>query len=84
MKKHEETRNAWLVKTKHARPEIPGYDREKAKLQFPKTVSTWNGFLREEFTIGGRRAFIVFPDKPVAPGKEQLWIWRPQFSIISL
>ena len=79
MKKHEETRNAWLVKTKHARPEIPGYDREKAKLQFPKTVSTWNGFLREEFTIGGRRAFIVFPDKPVAPGKEQLWIWRPQF-----
>ena len=40
--------------------------------------------LREEFTVGGRRAFIVFPDKAVVSGKEQLWIWRPQFLIISL
>lgn len=50
-----------------------------AKRQFPRTVSVWNGFLREEFTVGGRRAFIVFPDKAVVSGKEQLWIWRPQF-----
>ena len=79
MKKHEKVRNEWLVKTGHARPEIPGYDPEMAKRQFPRTVSVWNGFLREEFTVGGRRAFIVFPDKAVVSGKEQLWIWRPQF-----
>ena len=28
--------------------------------------------------MDGRRAFIVFHDKAVVPGKEQLWIWRPQ------
>lgn len=79
MKKHQAARNEWLVKTGHARPEIPGYDQEMAQRQFPKTVSAWNGFLREEFTIDGRRAFIVFPEKPVASRKGLPWIWRPQF-----
>lgn len=71
-------------KTGHARPEIPGYDPEMAKRQFPRTVSVWNGFLREEFTVGGRRAFIVFPDKAVVSGKNSCGYGGRNFLIISL
>lgn len=79
LKKHEDIRNEWLLKTKHARPGVPGYDPEMAKQQLPKMISTWNGFIREEFVIGGRRAWIVFPRNAGESTKKQLWIWRPQF-----
>lgn len=79
LKKHEDIRNEWLIKTKHARPGVPGYDPEMAKQQLPKMISTWNGFIREEFVIGGRRAWIVFPRNAGELGKKQLWIWCPQF-----
>lgn len=40
------------------------------------TLSKWNGFEKRDFTIDGRKAFIVVPPRP-AKGKP--WIWRTEF-----
>lgn len=38
--------------------------------------STWNGFERIDFQVGGRNCLLVLP-KTAAPGKP--WIWRTEF-----
>lgn len=84
---HCDTRNAWLTRTKHIRPEIHGYSAELAQVatgaeqaaQQPTTPGIkgeWQGYEREDFTFQGRAASIVYPKK-AAPGNP--WIWRPQF-----
>ena len=84
MKKHEKVRNEWLVKTGHARPEIPGYDPEMAKRQFPRTVSVWNGFLREEFTVGAAGHSSSFPTRLLFLEKNSYGYGGHNFLIISL
>jgi pimeloyl-ACP methyl ester carboxylesterase len=40
------------------------------------TDTTWHGFKRVDFVVGGRPALLVLPKTP-APGKP--WIWRTEF-----
>ncbi len=40
------------------------------------TSSSWEGFVKKDFTIGGRESFIVCPEKPL-PGNP--WVWRTEF-----
>ena len=39
-------------------------------------LSDWKGFRRYDFTVDGREAFVVKPQKP-APGNP--WVWRARF-----
>lgn len=72
-----QTRNEWLNKTKHQRPEIPGYAASIPKFKDQNAVTNeWNGFEKCDFTFEGRKALIVFPKK-AAQGNP--WIWRPEF-----
>lgn len=77
MGRQTKTRNEWLGKTKHMRPQIPGYAPVIPRYKDQDTkISMWNGFEKYDFTFEGRKATIVFPEKSL-PGNP--WIWRPQF-----
>ncbi|MCB0685326.1 MAG: prolyl oligopeptidase family serine peptidase, partial [Saprospiraceae bacterium] len=43
---------------------------------FTQVDTTWNGFRMETFTLSGKSARIVFPEKPEP---ERHWIWRARF-----
>lgn len=86
--RNELLKHAWLTKTRHTRPGVPaGLPLDQAETQAvklmeeyrkagaPKT-STWNGYEKLDFNLGGRAALLVKPESP-APGKP--WIWRTEF-----
>lgn len=73
----EQLKNEWLGKINHKRPEVPGYSAHIPYFRAPgAAISQWNKFERQDFNFKGRKASIVFPEKPL-PGTP--WIWRPQF-----
>ncbi len=43
---------------------------------FPGRASTWNGYVRHDFKVGGRAAIVVSP-KEAATGRP--WVWRARF-----
>lgn len=43
---------------------------------FPGKKSNWNGFVRHDFAVDGRAAFVIVPKGP-AEGRP--WIWRARF-----
>ncbi len=44
--------------------------------EWPGTESRWHEFKRHDFTVDGRKAFVVIPNL-VAPGRP--WVWRARF-----
>jgi pimeloyl-ACP methyl ester carboxylesterase/lysophospholipase L1-like esterase len=88
LKRNDLLKLAWLTKTRHIRPGVPaGLPLDQAETQAAKLMeeyrkaaapktSTWNGYGKLDFTLGGRAALLVKPESP-APGKP--WIWRTEF-----
>ncbi len=76
-KKQEQLRNEWLNRTKHQRPQIPGYVASIPRYQDADAkMSDWNGFEKSDFKFENRNAMLVFPKK-AAQGNP--WIWRTEF-----
>lgn len=73
------TRNLWLNKTKHSRPNCSGFVKGQPSQPVLPAITktdTWSGGTRSHFTVAGRAAFFIAPTKP-APGNP--WIWRTEF-----
>jgi len=44
--------------------------------EWPGETRDWNGYVRHDFEVDGRRCFVVQPEHP-APGAP--WVWRARF-----
>ena len=56
---------------------FPQIQAEQGKSQpWPGKQSQWHGFVRYDFEVDGRPAYVVEPDNP-APGNP--WVWRARF-----
>jgi len=85
------TKDAWLTAVGHQRPGmskgLPLADAQQRaddldlKIRalaapFPGRRSSWNGFDRYDFEVGGHPALVVLPRR-AAPGKP--WVWHGEF-----
>ena len=90
-KRQQLLKDAWLTATGHKRPgmnkglplaearkeagELEGQIRALAG-PLPGKKSSWNGFDRYDFEVGGKPALVVMP-REAAPGKP--WVWHGEF-----
>lgn len=57
-----------------ARP--TGETGSRAPAAFPGKQSTWNGFDRHDFDVGGKTVSVIVPKEPL-PGR--VWAWKGEF-----